>query len=92
LDGSWVELNWTNDYRVNQVVLYDRPNLTDQITSATLTFSDGTTVTTGALENSGEKVAINFSPVLTHSVKVTATTVSGTTVNVGLSEIEVYGG
>jgi hypothetical protein len=92
LDGSWVELNWTNDYQVNRVVLYDRPNLTDQITSATLTFSDGTTVTTGALENSGERVVINFKPTLTHSVKVTATTVSGTTVNVGLSEIEVYGG
>ncbi|MEY3786202.1 MAG: hypothetical protein RLZ75_407, partial [Pseudomonadota bacterium] len=92
LDGSWVELNWTNDYRVNQVVLYDRPNLTDQITSLTLTFSDGTTITSGALENSGERVAINFTPLLTHSVKVTATTVSGTTVNVGLSEIEVYGG
>ena len=30
-------------------MLYDRPNLTDNITSGTLSFSDGSTVAVGAL-------------------------------------------
>ncbi|MDO9269543.1 MAG: PIG-L family deacetylase [Methylobacter sp.] len=91
LAGSWIQLNWSTAYQVNQVILYDRPNLNDQITSATLTFSDGSTVTVGALSNAGTEVAINFASVVTTSVRVTVTTVSGTTVNIGLSEMEVYG-
>lgn len=90
LAGSWLELNWTTAYQVNQVVLYDRPNTSDQITSATLTFSNGSTVTTGALDNAGAKVVVNLTPVTTNRVRITATTVSGTTRNVGLSEVEVY--
>ncbi|MEY3758734.1 MAG: hypothetical protein RIR39_225, partial [Pseudomonadota bacterium] len=89
--GSWLELNWSTAYLVNQVILYDRPNTNDQMTSATLTFSDGTTVTTAALNNAGASTAINFPPLITKLVRVTATTVSGSTTNVGLSEIQVYG-
>ncbi len=89
--GSWLDLNWTTLYQVDHLVLYDRPNTDDQITSATLTFSNGTMVTVGALNNAGAGVTVNFTPVLTNRVKVTVTTVSGTTRNVGLSDIEVYG-
>ncbi|MGZ4976668.1 MAG: DUF7402 domain-containing protein [Methylobacter sp.] len=89
--GSWIELNWSTGYQVNQVVLYDRPNTDDQITGATLTFSDGSTVSVGALNNTGAGVTVNFTPVITSRVRVTVTTVSGTTLNVGLAELEVYG-
>jgi VCBS repeat-containing protein len=89
--GSWLELNWDIAYQVNRIVLYDRPNPNDQITSATLTFSDGSTVNVGTLENWGSAVAINVTPKTTNQVKLTITTVSGTTENVGLSEIQVYG-
>ena len=91
LSGSWLELNWSSAYQINQVVLFDRPNLSDQITSATLNFSDGTTITTGGLDNAGSGVVINFTPLIANRLRVTVTTVSGATVNVGLSEIEVYG-
>jgi LmbE family N-acetylglucosaminyl deacetylase len=91
LAGSWLELNWATFYQVDHVVLYDRPNSDDQITGATLTFSDGSTVTVGALNNAGAGVTINFTPKLTTRVRLTVTTVSGTTHNAGLSELEVYG-
>jgi LmbE family N-acetylglucosaminyl deacetylase len=91
ISGSWLELNWSSAYQINQVVLFDRPNLSDQITSATLNFSDGATITTGALDNAGSGIIINFTPLIANRLRVTVTTVSGATVNVGLSEIEVYG-
>ncbi len=46
--GAWLKLVWGSAYTVNQVVLYDRPNTNDQITSATLSFSDGSSVPVGS--------------------------------------------
>ncbi|MGZ5075404.1 MAG: DUF7402 domain-containing protein [Methylobacter sp.] len=89
--GSWLQLNWGSNRQISKVVLYDRPNSDDQITSATLTFSNGSRITVGALNNNGAGVTVNFAPVITNSVRVTATTVSGTTLNIGLAELEVYG-
>ena len=34
--GSWLELAWSSAQTIQTVVLYDRPNLNDQITAATL--------------------------------------------------------
>ena len=42
--GAWLKLTWNGIYEVDKVVLYDRPNTNDQIRSATLTFSDGSTI------------------------------------------------
>ena len=44
----------------DKVVLYDRPNLNDQILSATLTFNDGSTVQVGPLDNGGAAVRSRF--------------------------------
>jgi LmbE family N-acetylglucosaminyl deacetylase len=92
LAGSWLELNWSAPYKVNRVVLFDRPNGSDQILAATLKFSNGSTVAVGALDNAGSGVVVNLpSPVVTNSIRVTVTSVSGASMNVGLSELEVYG-
>jgi chitodextrinase len=89
--GAWIQLNWNKTYTVNQVVLYDRPNIWDQITGATLTFSNGSSVKVGSLDNLGGAVAVNFPAVITNSVRVTVNTVSGSTSNVGLAELKVFG-
>ncbi|MCX7107433.1 MAG: discoidin domain-containing protein [Methylococcales bacterium] len=89
--GAWIELKWNALYTINKIVLYDRPNTNDQITSAILTFSNGSTVKVGSLINSGDAVIINFPSVVTNTVKLTVTTVSATTANIGLDEIEVFG-
>ena len=89
--GAWLKLTWSSTYVVDKVVLYDRPNLNDQILSATLSFSDGSTVQVGALNNGGAGVEVDFTPRTINQMTMTVNTVSGTTQNVGLAEIQVYG-
>ena len=51
--GAWLKLDWPSPFVVSRIVLNDRPNANDQITAATLKFSDGSSLTTGALPNDG---------------------------------------
>ena len=71
-------------------MLYDRPNSDDQVTGGTLTFSDGSTVNVPSLNNDGTATTITFPAKTTTSLLFTVTSVSSTTQNVGLSEIQVY--
>ena len=82
--GSWLKLTWTSSQTINDVVLYDRPNTNDQVTGGTLTFSDGSTVTVPALNNTGSATTVTFPTKITTSVLFTVTSVSSTTQNVGL--------
>jgi hypothetical protein len=89
--NSWLKLTWTSPYVVNQVVLHDRPNSNDQITSATLSFSDGSSVAVGELANDAAAVTVNFTPRTVTSLTLTVTGVSDSTYNIGLAEIKVFG-
>ncbi|WP_423919431.1 DUF7402 domain-containing protein [Frigoribacterium sp. 2-23] len=89
--GSWLTVTWAQAKSVDQVVLYDRPNTDDQITGGTLTFSDGSTVSVPTLDNAGGAVTVSFAARSTTSVRLTVTSVSGTTRNVGLAELRVFG-
>lgn len=90
-NGAWLNLNWNNSYVVSQIVLYDRPNLNDQVTGGTINFSDGTSISTGSLNNNGSATTLNFSAKTINALKFTVTSVSSTTQNIGLSEIQIYG-
>lgn len=85
--GSWLNLAWTSPVTINQVMLYDRPNLGDHVTGGTLRFSDGTTVPVPALDNAGSPITVTFPDKTTTSLRFTATSVSSATGNVGLAEI-----
>ncbi len=90
--NAWLQLSWPSPYTVNQVILYDRPNSNEQILSATLLFSDGTTLQVGPLDNLGGATAYTLpTPVTVTNLKMTVTSVSSTTQSEGLAEIEVYG-
>jgi hypothetical protein len=91
--GSWLKLTWSEPYTLSSVVLFDRPNLADQITSGTLAFSDGTVLSFGALANAGTPglTVTPTTPITTTSVLMTVTGVSASTLNVGLSEIQAFG-
>ena len=89
--GAWISLGWGSAYRVSEVVLYDRPNTNDNIRSATLSFSDGSTVAVGALNNDGSAVVVSFPEKVITGMTLTVNSVSASTVNVGLAEIEVFG-
>ncbi|WP_166503365.1 DUF7402 domain-containing protein [Modestobacter italicus] len=88
--GSWIQLAWSSPVTLSRVVLYDRPNLDDQVTAATITFSNGSTVTVPVLDNAGGPVTVTFTARSTTTLRVTFTTVSGTTRNVGLAELQAW--
>lgn len=89
--GSWLSLTWTNPVTINRVVLYDRPNATDQIVAATLRFSDATELPTGSLDNAGAPVTVSFADKTVTGIVLFVDAVSAGTQNVGLAEIEVFG-
>jgi hypothetical protein len=88
--GSWLALSWNAPVALDHVVLYDRPNLNDQITAATLTFDDGTTLAVPSLPNNGFPLSVPFSPRATSRLLLTIAGVSATTQNIGLAEIEAW--
>jgi len=88
--GSWLQLDWAQAQTIDRVVLYDRPNLVDQATGGTLTFSDGSSVVVGPLPNDGSPLVVTFSPRSVTGMRFTVTKVLKGTVNVGLAEIEVW--
>lgn len=89
--GSWIKFAWSNTQTVSRITLYDRPNTSDQITSATVSFSDGSSVATGALPNDGSPMMVSFGSRQVTWAKITVTGVSKTTRNIGLSEAQIWG-
>jgi hypothetical protein len=88
--GSWLKLTWTSPQAFDTIVLYDRPNLSDQITGGNIQFSDGSTVPVGTLNNDGSATTLSFGTKRVTSLQLNITSVSATTQNVGLAEIQVY--
>jgi LmbE family N-acetylglucosaminyl deacetylase len=88
--GAWIELRWPAAYVINRIRLHDRPNLDDQVRSATLSFSDGTTVPVGPLSNDGAGLDVVFAPRRVTWVRLTVDSVAPTTANIGLAEILVF--
>ena len=89
--GAWIQLTWTNAVTLNRVVLYDRPNTSDRVTSGTLTFSDGSSVSVGALDNAGAAMTVDFTSRSVTWVRFTVNTVAAGTSSVGLAEFEAWG-
>jgi LmbE family N-acetylglucosaminyl deacetylase len=88
--GSWINATWGSSHTVARVALYDRPNANDQVTDGTLQFGDGSMVSTGALPNDGSVKVITFAPRSVTSMRFTVTSVSSSTRNVGLAELQAY--
>ena len=88
---AMIRLTWSTPQTVNRVLLFDRPNDLDQITSGMLVFSDGSTISTGALPDNAQKgLEISFEP---KTVRWLIFAVNGTkpsTQNIGLAEIAVF--
>ncbi len=89
--GSWISLNWSVPMTIDRITLYDRPNVNDQVTAGTLRFSDGSTFLSGTLANGGTATTLAFSARTVTSVQLMIDAVSPSTLNIGLSEIQVYG-
>src|SRR5262249_30846526 len=89
LQGAWIRLTWPNPVQISQIVLYDRGNLTDNVLSGTLSFSDGSTLPVGALPPNGNPSLTSFAAKTVSWVQFTVDSAQGQ--NIGLSEFEAFG-
>ncbi|KAL2868158.1 uncharacterized protein BJX67DRAFT_380358 [Aspergillus lucknowensis] len=89
--GSWLSLSWESPQLVSRIVLYDRPNLDDQITGGTVEFDDGSRIEFGELDNYGTGKSLDVEDRVVRNVTVVVTAVSPSTLNVGLSEVQIFG-
>jgi hypothetical protein len=87
--GAWWQVDWTVAQSINSVVLCDRPNGTDQWKSGTISFSDGSSVGHGNLDNGGAPLTVNFA-MKTGITWMRITSTNGTGLNIGLCEVEGY--
>ena len=91
LAGAWIQLNWSSPVKVSEVILYDRPNLSDNVQAGTLLFSDGTSLPVGQLPNDASSgYTVSFAEKTITWVKFTVTKAVG--YNIGLSEFQVIAG
>jgi hypothetical protein len=89
--GAWARLEWATPQTIDQVVLFDRPNLNDQVLAGTIEFSDGTSVPFGALDNEAAVgTQIKFEPRTVKWIKINLTAASAKTENIGLAEVAVF--
>jgi LmbE family N-acetylglucosaminyl deacetylase len=88
LAGAWIQLNWPTALTVQEVKLYDRPNLTDNVLAGTLVFSDGSRVSVGQLPNDGTGLAVSFPVRSVTWIRFNVDQAVGS--NIGLAEFEVY--
>jgi hypothetical protein len=84
----WVQLTWTAPRTINRVVLYDRPNPTDDAVGGTLSFSDGSSIAVTGIPAGGAAKEVKLENKTVTWIKFQAS--EGKGINVGLSEIEVY--
>ena len=89
--GATLTLTWATPQTLDHILLYDRPNLTDQITSGEVAFSDGTTLPVGALPNDAKTpLTLRFPAKTVTSLTFKVTGVKAGTQNAGLAEIAVF--
>lgn len=87
--GEWVQLTWPADVRISQVNLWDRQMDGEDVTAATLSFSDGSSVEVGALPASGAVRIVTFAPKTVRWVRFTVDAATGA--ETGLAELAVFG-
>ena len=90
--GEWIRLDWAQGAKtVHKVVLYDLASHRDQVNAGTLSFSDGSAVPVGKLQNDGQAGTVVTFPAKTiHWVRFTVDAVRAGTEHAGLGEVEVY--
>ncbi len=90
-ETAMARLTWRDAQNIDRVWLFDRANASDQVTSAMLVFSDGSTISVGELPNDAKTgIEVKFSPRKVTWMAVIVTGVSPSTENVGLAEIAAF--
>ncbi|TSA37567.1 MAG: hypothetical protein D4R65_00460 [Verrucomicrobiaceae bacterium] len=89
--GTKVKLTWDKPITIEDVWFFDRPNEADQVLSAWVNFSDGSSEMVDQLPNDGiTPFKMNFPEKTITWMEVIITRVSPTTRSAGFSEIAVF--
>jgi len=89
--GATLTLTWATPQTIDRILLYDRPNTTDQITSGGIALSDGSTLPVGALPDDAKApLELRFPPKTVTALTFKVTGVKPGTQNAGLAEIAVF--
>ncbi|KAA3660891.1 MAG: T9SS C-terminal target domain-containing protein [Calditrichaeota bacterium] len=86
--GAWLQLTFSQSVTLEKIVLYDREG-SDHITSGTLNFSDGSSISVGSLPDDGSAHTVSFASRSVTWVKFTVGSYVGG--DIGLGEIEAWG-
>lgn len=86
--NPWIQLIWSTSQTINQIILYDRNNPTDNANGGTLSFSDGSTIDVAGIPSDGSAKSVTFSNKAVTWVKFQVS--GGRGLNVGLSEMQVF--
>jgi hypothetical protein len=90
-DTALLRLTWSAPQTIDRVLLFDRPNALDQVTSGMLVFSDGSTLATGALpDDARQGLEVRFPPKTVKWLVFLVTAAKPGSPNIGLSEILVF--
>ncbi|KAL4800236.1 hypothetical protein BDV19DRAFT_384595 [Aspergillus venezuelensis] len=87
--GSWLILSWDSPQIISQIGLIDRPNL--DILAAALEFDSENAIEVGDLSNYGTRNLVDVGDRTAQKLTVRITAISASTMNVGLSEVQVFG-
>lgn len=86
--NPWIQLTWPTAQSIDEIVLFDRPNSSDNVNAGTLTFSDGSSISVTGIDAFGAGKEVTFPAKTVTWVKFTAT--GGTSGNNGLSEFQAW--
>lgn len=86
----WIKFDYAGPVRVDKIILSDRANTTDYSKIATLTFSDGSSITTPELDDEGAPYVIEFEAKEITWVKFDVTQEGDGALNNGFGRISIY--
>ncbi len=85
--GAWIKLEFDESHAVNKIVLNDRVTTVDNIVSARLDFSDGSSIIVSDIPANGTDCIVDFDTKNITWVKLTVLEATG--YNVGLTEFQI---
>ncbi|BGP13217.1 hypothetical protein JCM10213_005013 [Rhodosporidiobolus nylandii] len=87
--GQWVQIDLPENHLIRDLIVANRINTWNSVTSGVLNFTDGTVIKVSSPSTSGSHVSLGDG-IVTSGVRFTITGVSLTTTAAGLSEIQLY--
>jgi hypothetical protein len=90
--GAFIRLTWNAPQAIDKIWLFDRPNThADQVLAGRLEFSDGSSMSVGALpDDAASALEITFPLKRVAWIEFHVTSVKPETLNAGLAEIAVF--